>query len=95
MMRTKPKTHVGKRPNAPVRSNKKSRARRSLYIFVQCKSHAKVVGNLTYDMHFVVCRLPAGEDTSKIQAKFDNGVLEVVVPKTKAATQHETKQIQL
>jgi HSP20 family molecular chaperone IbpA len=46
-------------------------------------------------MHFVVCRLPAGEDTSKIQAKFDNGVLEVVVPKTKAATQHETKHIQL
>lgn len=32
-------------------------------------------------------------DTSKIEAKFENGVLEVKIPKKEEAIKHETKDI--
>ncbi|GAQ79532.1 HSP20 family protein [Klebsormidium nitens] len=40
-------------------------------------------------------RLPANADTSKIEAKFDNGVLEVKVPKKEEAVKHETKDVEV
>ncbi|GAQ78636.1 HSP20 family protein [Klebsormidium nitens] len=45
------------------------------------------------DYFFRRFRLPANVDTSKIEAKFRNGVLEVTVPKKEEAIKHETKDI--
>jgi HSP20 family protein len=43
----------------------------------------------------VLRRLPASVDMSKIKPKFENGVLEVVVPKKEEAVKHETKYIKI
>lgn len=59
-------------------------------------SNGKMLSDRSRNVPRVVCcRLPANADTSKIEAKFDNGVLEVKVPKKQEAVKHETKDVEV